>query len=467
MTYWHPLWQAPRPDEFEAGLAASRRARSLGSKTARERAYIDALAAFYDAPIQASDAAIQTATQTCHGVVTGDHKKGALAYEGKMAELTRSFPDDVEGRVFYALALLATASPTDTTYAHPLASARILEGLYPTHHDHPGIAHYLIHSYDYPPLAERGLPAARAYAQMAPWVPHALHMPSHIFTRLGMWQDSITSNLAAAAAARRYEERFHPGAHAAEELHALDYLTYAYLQAGEDDKAREIVGEVAKIERTYPSVDLVASYPFGAIPARFVLERRSWAEAAELTVPPLAKNLPFAEANVELARALGAAHLKDTSKARAAVDRIAALRDAIQDPKYSYFVKHVGVQHAAAEAWALQAEGKREAAAKELHDAADAEDALGKHPVTPGSVVPIRELYAELLLEQGDAASALREFERSLVSAPNRLAGLCGAARAADRARDVDKAHAYYARIVASAKGSARACVVDAQARLR
>jgi hypothetical protein len=291
-------------------------------------------------------------------------------------------------------------------------------------------------------------------------------MPSHIFTRLGMWQDSIAANLAAAAAARMYEARFHPGAHAAEELHALDYLEYAYLQTGQDDKARKIVLELGTIERTNPEIDLVANYPFGAIPARFALERRSWAEAAALTVPSLAKNLPFAEANIELARALGAAHLRELAKAHAALERLGALRDSIKDPKFSYFAKHVEVQRAAAEAWILHAEGTGAEARRELGGAADAEDALGKHPVTPGSVVPIRELYGDLLLEQGEPAAALQEYERSLAATPNRLQGLYGAARAAEGAHDGAKARLYYERVVASAGESGRLEVAVARERL-
>jgi len=460
MTYWHPIWQAPRPDELEAGLAAVRKARKLDLGDPRERAYVEAIEAFYAAPA----ASVEPASQSCHGVVASDHKKGALAYEEAMQKLVERFPDDAEAKVFYALALLATHPPTDSTLARPMRAARILEDLSPTHPDHPGIAHYLIHSYDYPSTAERGLPAARAYAKMAPWVPHALHMPSHIFTRLGMWGDSVASNLAAAEAARKYEVRFHPGAHAAEEVHALDYLTYAYLQTGEDAKAKLILDYIATIDRTNPGVDLVAGYPFGTIPARYALERRKWAEAAALATPKLAETLPFVEANVVYARAIGNARSSNTKGVRAAIERLRTLRDAIRDPKYQFFVRQIDVQLATSEAWLLHVSGEKEARAA-MRAAADAEDALGKHPVTPGSVLPVREQLGDLLLEQGDAAGALAEYQRSLAAAPNRLLGLYGAARAADRALDARAARSYFEKVVAVAgAGTAREEVAEARA---
>jgi hypothetical protein len=420
MTLWHPIWQAPRADEMADGITALRMARAATPGTPRERAYIDALEGFYLAPAGGDE----PASQSCHGVVSSDHVKGAKAYEARMADLVAQYPDDLEAKVFHALALLAVHPPTDVTLEKPRLAARTLEALFPAHPDHPGIAHYLIHAYDYPSLAEKGLPAARAYARMAPWVPHALHMPSHIFTRLGMWEDSVRANLAAASAARKYEAQFHPGAHAAEEVHALDYVAYAYLQTAEDAKAGEIVAYLATIDRTSPELDLVAGYPFATIPARYALERRSWKEAAALWPSRLAKSLPFIEANVVYARAIGAARSGDTEGARAAVERLGALRDAITEVKFAFFVKQVELQRRAGEAWLLHAEHRESEALLAMRAAADLEEAIGKHPVTPGAILPVREQLGDLLFEQGQASASLAEHERSLATSPNRFAGL-------------------------------------------
>ena len=464
MTYWHPIWAAPRPDELEAGLAAVKKARSIEPVSPRERAYIEAIEAFYVAPTGSAE----PASQSCHGVVVSDHMKGALAYEGKMQSVVAQFPGDIEAKAFYALALLATHPPTDATLAKPAKAARILEELFPANPDHPGIAHYLIHSYDYPPVAEKGLPAARSYARMAPWVPHALHMPSHIFTRLGMWEDSAASNLAAAEAARKYEARFHPGAHAAEELHALDYMVYAYLQSGQDAKAKSIVDYVATIDKTNPPVDLVAGSPFATIPARYALERRKWAEAAALKPTKLATNLPFIEAHVAYANAIGSARSNDPAGVKAGILRLKELRDAIHDPKYQYFVKQVDVQRAAAEAWLLRVTGDKKAAIAAMRSAADTEDALGKHPSTPGAVLPIREQLADLLYEEGDAAESLAEYERALRTTPNRLLALSGAAHAADRAHDATRAQSYFEKIAAiRGTGDGRNEIAEARARVK
>jgi tetratricopeptide (TPR) repeat protein len=449
MTFWHPLWQAPRPDELTEGVAAIRRARALGPKTSREEAWVAALEAFYFEPAGSSE----PASQSCHGVVSSNHLKGAQAYEARMAALVARFPDDVDGEVFHALALLAVHPPTDVSLARPRQAAATLERLFPRYPGHPGIVHYLIHAYDFPALADKGLPAARAYASMAPWVPHALHMPSHIFTRLGMWRESIDANLAAAAAARKYEARFHPGAHAAEEVHALDYLAYAYLQTAQDGKVKALMAYLDTIDRTNPEVDLVAGYPFATIPARAALERRSWKEAAALVPSPLAKKLPFVEANVVYARAIGAARSGDREGARAAVARLAELRDAIADPKYAFFAKQVELQRMAGLAWLLHAEHQEPEALAQLRQAAELEETIGKHPVTPGAVLPAREQLGELLLEQGQAAAALVEHERALAVAPNRLVGLYGAARAAELAGERKKARGYYEQVVRVAGG--------------
>lgn len=451
MTFWHPLWQAPRPDEMTDGTAAIKIAREAGPRTPRERAYVEALEGFYYTPAESQ----APASQSCHGVVSSDHVKGAHVYEALMAALVAQYPDDLEAKVFHALAILAVHPPTDRTLEKPRLAAQVLEGLFVDHPDHPGIAHYLIHAYDYPPLAAKGLPAARAYAEMAPWVPHALHMPSHIFTRLGLWNDAIAANLSAASAARKYEARFHPGAHAAEELHALDYAAYGYLQTAQDGKAAAIVAYLGTIDRTNPELDLVAGYPFATIPARYALERRRWSEAAVLTPSPLAQRMPFIEANVVYARAIGAARSGNVASARADVERLGVLGEAsAKEAKFAFFVKQVELQRKAGQGWLLHAEHREIESLAAMRAAVELEDAIGKHPVTPGAVLPAREQLGDLLLEQGQPELALAEHERSLATSPNRFAGLYGAARAADRAGDRTKARAYYEKLVTVASGN-------------
>jgi hypothetical protein len=266
MTYYHPIWAPPTPAELAAGAAAADKANAVGARTDREEHYIAAIGAFY----------------RDFGRV--DHGMGALAYKEAMEDLARRYPDDHEASAFYALALLGTARPGDTAFAAQRQAADILNGLLMEEPQHPGAIHYLIHAYDYPSLAALALPAARMYAKIAPSSPHALHMPSHIFTRLGLWSDSIESNVASADAARRLVARTYPGAVSFDALHALDYLEYAYLQIGDEPKARE-VGEEAAAARKFDDPSFVAGYALAAIPARFALERRRWDEAAKLEPP--------------------------------------------------------------------------------------------------------------------------------------------------------------------------------------
>ncbi len=303
MTYYHPIWAPPTSDELAAGAVASAKAAGTPAGTDRERAYVDAIGVFY------RDA----------GKL--DHKTRALAYEQAMARLAARFPDDHEAAIFHALAILGNSPITDKTFAGQKRAAAILNGLLPVEPEHPGIAHYLIHSYDYPQLAELALDAARAYAKIAPDSPHALHMPSHIFTRLGMWDDSIASNLDSARVARELVAKHHSGAESFDALHALDYLEYAYLQTAQDEKARAVVGEIARVEKL-DEPNFAAGYALAAVPARWALERRDWAAARALTVTPPSfpwAKLPYAEAITHFARAVGAARLKDVATARAAL----------------------------------------------------------------------------------------------------------------------------------------------------
>jgi tetratricopeptide (TPR) repeat protein len=363
-----------------------------------------------------------------------------------MASLHQQFSDDREAAIFCALALNATALPTDKTFANQRKAAAILEPIFAEQPNHPGVAHYLIHSDDAPPLAEAGLAAARRYAQIAPSVPHALHMPSHIFTRLGYWQESIDTNLRAAEAGQAYaKDAFGEAVAWAQSLHAMDYLAYAYLQLGDDRKARAVVDEIMAFKKVTPD-SLVSDYAMAAIPARYAVERRNWAEAARLELPPATiawDKLPWTAAMITFARALGKAHTADLTGASAEVDKLAATRDALK-ANYKYWSDQVEAQRRAAAAIVTQAGGRPDEAVRELRAAADLEDSTDKDPVTPGSIVPLRELLGDLLLETGRPAAALAEYERSLKSAPNRFRSLYGAGKAAAAAGDHVAAKTYF-----------------------
>jgi tetratricopeptide (TPR) repeat protein len=378
-----------------------------------------------------------------------------------MRDLLDHYPNDVEVETWYALARLSVgyATPNDTSLSNQLAAAEILEKLWTKNPNHPGVAHYLIHSYDYPTLASRGLAAANAYASIAPWVPHALHMPSHIFTRLGMWDESIAANRASADASRAYAKQRHRDATEAEELHALDYMAYSYLQEGQDNKAKEIVDFAATVRKTNPELEFSGAYALAAIPARFALERSDWKGAAELEIPavPHWSSFPFMEALIEYAHALGQAHLGKLSEARAAIERMRQLQQGTSDPKFDYFKKHLDLQMKAASAWVAYQDGKKDEAVTLLRSAADAEDILGKHPVSPGALVPAREQLGSLLLDLGRPKEAQQEFEAELKIYPARFQGLYGAARAAQQNGDKESARTYYVKLTeqtAKADGS-------------
>src|SRR5438094_3483872 len=456
MTWWHPIWTPPTPDEMSAGKAAAEKAMAMKAGTDLERGFITALNAYYNS---ADGPATGEVGQSCHGPVGPPDR--VTAYEKAMRALHERYPDDVETQTFYALAVLAVgyANPTDTTLSNQLKDARVLEKLWTKNPHHPGIAHYLIHSYDYPSLAERGLAAARSYGSIAPWVPHALHMPSHIFTRLGMWEESIAANRSSADASRAYAAMRHREATEAEELHALDYMAYSYLQEAQDSKAKEIVDFVATVRKTNPELEFSAAYALAAIPARYALERNAWSEAATLTVPELPhwSSFPSFEALIEYSHALGRAHTGDLEGARKAIDRMRQLRDSSTDPRLDYFKRHLDLQIQAASAWVTYSEGKKDEAINLLRRAADAEDILGKHPVSPGALVPAREQLGDLLLTLNRPKEAQREFEAALKIYPGRFRGLYGAAQAAEQNGEKEKAQHYYAKLVeqtAKADGS-------------
>jgi hypothetical protein len=438
MSNYHPLWAPPGAAELRKGSRAVERAKSVGARTRRERDYIAAIEVFYKDHERL------------------DHRARALAYGEAMRRLHLRYPSDDEAGVFYALALVAKgAAAGDKSYASEKEAARILTRVLARAPQHPGVTHYMIHGYDYPALAHLALPAARGYAKIAPASAHARHMPSHIFTRLGLWQEAVVSNLDAKAAAAAYAVRNSmPGAWD-EQLHAMDYLAYAYLQGAQDGRARGVLDELYEIRRVDPPNFKVA-YAFTAIPARYALERRRWDEAAKLPLHPgTMEAFPWgrfrwAEAHTRFARAVGAARAGDTASARQEVEQLAAIREALAEVKGDYdWAGQVEIGRQVAAGWLAHAEGRREEALRLMRAAAESDDATEKHPVTPGSILPAREQLGELLLELKQPAAALREFETSLRHAPNRFGGLYGAARAARLAADRVRAKAYYEKLVA------------------
>src|SRR5437773_146344 len=448
MTWWHPIWTPPTPDEMSAGKAAIAKAMGMTAGTDRERGFITALNVYYNTPDSSTAGAVG---QSCHGPIGARDR--VIAYEKAMRQLRDKYPDDFGTQPFYAFAVLAVgyATPSDTSLSKQLEAAAILEKLCKQNANHPGVVHYLIHCYDYPALAQRGLTAARNYASIAPWVPHALHMPSHIFTLLGMWDESIAANRSSADASRAYAAMRHRDATEAEELHALDYMAYSYLQEAQDTKAKEIVDFAATVRKTNPELEFSGAYALAAIPTRYAFERNDWAAAAALTIPNLPhwSSFPFMEALIEYGHALGRAHTGDLDGARKAIARMRQLRDATKDPKFDYFKNHLEVQMQAASAWVAYGEGKKDEAVEMLRRSADAEDVLGKHPVSPGAFVPIREQLGSLFLELGQPKDAQREFEAALKIYPGRYRGLYGAALAAEQTGDKENAGRYYAKLAA------------------
>jgi hypothetical protein len=354
-----------------------------------------------------------------------------------MEALAQRYPSDSEATIFYALSLDMTADLADKTYANQLKAAAMLEKMSALQPEHPGIAHYLIHSYDYPAIAERGVGAARRYAQVAPDNPHALHMPSHIFTRLGTWQDSIDTNKRSAAAAMAQ-------LNGQEQAHAMDYLAYAHLQLGQDAQAARIVSEGQAITTINPAI-FIGPYALAAMPARAALERQAWADASALAPRP--SRFAFTTAITHFARGLGFARTGDARSAQLEAARLAELRDALAEQKNVYWSSQVEVQRLAVAGWIALAQGAQADALRSMRAAADLEDTMEKHIVTPAPVVPARELLGQMLLELKQPADALQAFEASALREPNRFRGLHGAAEAAALSGNRDKARGYYAKL--------------------
>jgi tetratricopeptide (TPR) repeat protein len=430
MAYWgvalsllNNPHNAPPASNLPQGLAAIQKAKAVGAKTQRERDYIDALAVMY----------------VDYDKI--DHRTRVQSYLKAMEALAGRYADDDEAQIAYAITLNVAASPADKTYANQLKGAAILEPLFKRYPQHPGVAHYLIHLYDYPAIADKGLDAAMRYSKIAPAAPHAQHMPSHIFTRVGYWKDSIVSNIASVRAARADKA-------ASDQLHGQDYMVYAYLQIGQDRNAQAVVDDMAQSGNFNPDV-MGAPYALAASPARYAVERGDWQRAAQLEVRPT--KFAHVMAITHFARALGAARSGKPEAAQADVAKLAELRDKLRENKDAYWSGIVDIQWQVANAWLLFAQGKQDEALKVMSAAADAEDKTEKAPVTPGPLAPSRELYGAMLLEHGKAKEALAAFEATLAKEPHRLGATLGAAKAAEKAGDTAKAKQRYAEAVALA----------------
>jgi tetratricopeptide (TPR) repeat protein len=445
MSYWgqamaiiHPLWSDPPSQaNFERGTSLIYQAQARGPKSARENAYIAAVEAYY-----------------AQGRGPGE-MPNLTAFEKGWRRVHEQFPQDPEAAAFYALAHMATADPEDKTYAKQKRAAEIAKQVLTQIPDHPGAHHYIIHAYDYPPLAENALEVARSYAEIAPAVPHALHMPSHIFIRVGQWPEAIEMNQRSAAAALE-----HPadGKLSMHYLHAQDYLAYAYLQRGEYANAQEIVAQVQGLDVPIQA-HIGSAYSLAAVPARFALERQAWAEAAALE-PRIPRqfaweDFPTMEAITHFAKALGAARSGNPQMARAAIDNLATLRDRA-GADMAYWANQVDIQRLSALAWLAYEEGARDEALQSMQRAARMEAATEKHPISPGEILPAGELLADMLLAMGRHREAHAQYVAALERTPNRFNSLYGAGRAAELAGNNRQATHFYTRLVEVAAPTAR-----------
>jgi tetratricopeptide (TPR) repeat protein len=432
----NPYATGPSPDGAKKAQEAIAQARAIGAKTERERGYIETIAAYYDR------------------FAERPHPARLRSLADAFEALAKQFPDD-ETQIFSAIYLVSSQPAADKTFARALQGAAILEQQFRKHPQHPGAAHYLIHAYDYPAIADKGLGAAKSYADIAPSAPHALHMPSHIFTRVGLWQESATTNRRAADTAQGEAER-------SDKLHALDYLVYASLQMGHDKTAAAAAEEARQVPEGGATVVAVA-YARAAIPARVAIERGMWQEAARLENPDNA-SLPYTQAMRYFARALGAARSGDPAAAEKDAAHLRHIAEALKAAKNDYWATEVEVQRIAAEAWIAFAQGQKDQAVTLMRSAADIEDTTEKHPVSPGRLIPARELLGDMLLESGRPADALAEYEASQTRDPNRYRGYWGAGTAAAQAGNKDKARQHYTKLVELAgSGDPRPEVVKAR----
>ena len=449
LSDWSNPFASANEDEgqLQLGRMNAERGKSMGAKTARERAYLAAVGKLY------SD--FETTPQRVR----------LLAYRDAMGEVAAKYPEDHESQIFYALALAASEDPADKTYAGRLKAGAILEKLFEEEPTHPGIAHYIIHTYDVPALAGQALIAARRYSEIAPDAPHALHMPSHTFTRLGYWQESIDSNVAAAAAARREGQT-------AEELHASDYEIYAYLQSGQDAAAGRIVNSLPEIASRFDPKAVVGGaggplagyFALAAIPARYALERQEWKQAEQLV--PRETPFPYADAMTLFARGLGEGRLGEAAAANGTATALQKIQERLLNANEPYWARQVEIQQRAITAWAAFAAGKKQAALQQMKSAAELEDATEKSAVTPGPLAPARELLAEMLLQTNEPRQALEQFEATLKKEPRRFRSLYGAAHAAQLSGNHDSSQRYFRellRICARAEQPARSEIEEAE----
>jgi tetratricopeptide (TPR) repeat protein len=434
MSHWYPLWFPPGPAALKAGSDAVEKAIAAGPKTEREKDYIAAIATFY----RDSDKL--------------DHRTRTLAYEKAMEQVYLRYPEDREAAVFYGLALNASALPTDKTYANKQKAALILNKVWSEQPNHPGVVHYLIHSDDTAQFAQAGLDAAICYSKIAPDVPHALHMPSHIFTRLGLWQQSIDSNRAAHTAALAYVRKTHGlDGFDGETVHTMDYLEYAYLQTSQDHEAKGVVDELLAFRQS-AGANLPTAYAVAAIPVRLALEHRDWPAAAAIGTPTVGfplERFPWAEAMISYARALGMAQTGDIPGAQAEIAKLQSLKDKLLEAKDTYWANQVEVERLGAAGVLAHIQGDDKKALELVRAAADLDGTMDKHPATPASVLPARELLADLLLELNQPRDALKEYELSLRSEPNRFRSILGKARAAKQAGDLAVSRDAYQKLVA------------------
>ena len=433
LTYWgNPFAGQRSPQVIANGKAAIDKGLATGSPSPREKEYLQAVGILFSS----NDVTTQ--------------RQRVLDYEKAMGRLSVANKTDIEARIFWALSIAQAASPTDKTFARNLQAAEMLETMFKTMPNHPGLAHYIIHSYDVPLLAQKALPAARSYASIAPVVPHALHMPSHTFTRVGYWKESVASNIKSSEVAEKTNG-------IGEAMHARDYMTYAYLQMGMDTQAKENVGHAIRLASVGTGGTQGAAgagpntFALAAIPARYAMERQQWAEAAVLEARP-APNTPYTEAITHFARAIGAARAGRPVDAAADVEKLAALRDREIEMKDEYWASQVDIQKRGADAWVMFAKGMKDAALKQMRETADMEDLTDKAAVTPGPIAPARELLGYMLLENNQPKEALVEFEAVMKKEPNRFLAIWGAAKSAEGSKQMGKAKTLYKQLVEMCK---------------
>jgi tetratricopeptide (TPR) repeat protein len=455
MAYWgvamsnfHPLWAPSNLTELEKGAKAVKIARFLDRVPEREKDYINAVAKYF------------TDWDNIN-----DHAR-CINFEKAMEVIYRKYPLDKEAAIFYALSLDAAADPTDKSYANQRKAGNILNAIYPGEPDHPGIVHYIIHTYDYPGLAELALPAARKYAFIAPASAHAQHMPSHIFTRLGLWDESINSNLTSTSSAKCYAVNASIKGHWDEELHGMDYLMYAYLQKSENDLAKAQWDYLKTINEVYP-VNFKTAYAFAAIPSRYVLENKLWKEAAHLEIRPADfpwKKFPWQNAIFHFTRLLGSVHTGELDSAKVELSILNSIYDTLAGEKDMYKANQVGIQIKASEAWILLIEGEKDKGLRFMNAAADMEDATEKSPVTPGEVIPARELLGDMLVQLSYYNKALEAYKKDLEEHPNRFNGLYGAGMSAVKSGNIEAAQSYYQELLKMAvTNSSRIEIADAR----